>query len=104
MSGAQGTGDAAAQPGAGAYRGGAAARDEVGGVHVRAVAGLGDEEGDLDLLGQSLVGGDAELAHRLLVPEVVVLGQDPPQADGVEQVEACGPVVHQWYVGAHVLA
>src|SRR5262249_29121668 len=101
--GAHGTGDAAAQTGAGPdAEGGGAGADEVGGVHVGAVGGLGDQQGHVHRLAEPPVGADAELPHRLLVPEVSGVGQGAAEVDGVGEVEAGGTVVHQRHVRADV--
>lgn len=105
MRGAHGAGDAAPEGGAGPdTEGGGTGPDEVRRVHVRAVGRLGHQQRYAHDLGQPLVRGDAELPHRLLVPEVVGLGERPPQPDRVGQVEPRRTVVHQRDVGTDVLA
>ena len=81
--------------GARADEGGASARDEIGGVHVDAVRGLGDVQGHAHSIGEPLVGRYVELAHRLLVPEVVGLRKCVSDVNGIREVEAGRAVVHE---------
>ena len=62
------------------------------------------QSGHANALAQPFVGGDAELADRLLVPEVAGVGERVPEVDRVGQVEARRAVVHKRHVVADVLA
>ncbi len=70
-------------------------RDEVRGVEMASVGRLPDEQRDVDPLGQPLVRGHVELAHRLLVPPVPRLRERPPEVDRIRQVERGRAVEHQ---------
>ena len=54
---------------------------------MRAVGGLRDAERDADALGEPLVGRDAELADRLLVPEEARLGESVAEIHGIGEIE-----------------
>ena len=96
--------EAAPQLGARPHKGGASTRDEVSGVHVGAVRGLGDVQRNAHSFGEPLVSRDVELAQRLLVPEVAGFGESVSNVDGVREIEAGRSVVHERVVAANMLA
>lgn len=62
---------------------------------MRTVRRLRDEQRHADPFTEPAVCGDAELAHRFLVPGVAGFGEGPAHVDRVGQVEAGRAVVHQ---------
>ncbi len=74
---------------------GRARGNEVGGVHVRAIGCFSHQQGDIHSPGEPGVCRDAELAHRLLVPEVTLVRESATQVDGIGKVEAGRTVIHE---------